>query len=283
MTLLLSALAASVTSEILLWVAEPYPAVWPSYAVIYGLYPPVVALLFGIPAFLLLRRRTGGALWMVVPAAALAAAGPLAALSSLASSNHTWADWWPVRLEAVSGTVGGLAYWALTVPGADMRRRLRVTVWGVFALLTAGTAGWYVGWHVDDFRWAPWEDAAPDECPLMARAISGAAAEGHLTRLPPLYAKTRVGGQCDWRGLGLDLTQGVRSDLYLSSDGAGRLSGLFTPHLILGRPIYSSARLRASVPVTYLFGPLGGHGYDCHFHRSLSGWTLEGCSLDRII
>lgn len=278
----LSVIATSVASGILLWVAQPYPAVWPRLAVIYGLYAALMALLFGLPAFLLLRRRAI-APWLLVPTAALGAAGPLAALLLLTTSKHTLMAWWPVPLEAVAGAIGGLAYWALTAPDAYLRRRLVATVWSVLGFLAVGTSSWYLAWHVDDFRYAPWEDAASAECPLMARAMSRTAIDERLPRLPPLYARSRFGGPCDWRGLGINLTQGVQSDLYLSSDGAGQLSGRFTPHLILGRPIYSFARLRASVPVTYRFGDLGGHIYACHFHRSLSGWALEGCSLDRMI
>src|ERR1041385_8495627 len=84
----LSILAASMTSLILLWVAQPYSAVWPNYAKIFGLYPPFMALLFGVPGYFLTRRRAGLPRWLIVPAAGLGAAAPLAALFLLAAMTR---------------------------------------------------------------------------------------------------------------------------------------------------------------------------------------------------
>jgi hypothetical protein len=247
-------------------------------AMIAGLYPSVVAVIFAVPAFLVAWLAPPMKNWMAPLIGALCCALPLLLIERFSDSPQ-----WPSTLrtagsDALAGAIGGLGFWAFR-EREQPRRLARFLFWISVTAVLVPIGAWYAAWQIPERLGQheinhPWETATSGECLLMAKAIREMKMD-QLPGQPPLMSTSRTGGACDWPALGIQVQRVTWSEF---REAAGpSLADRYIEHIGVVPPRYSLLRLHANVEVSHACGPLCGTGYSCSFRRGLSGWKFLSC------
>lgn len=248
-----------------------------AFILAHAAYPWVAAVVFAIPALLVVRFAPPLPKALLVAIAALCCALPLALLVAIPGPAH-WERALPfIASHGLAGGLGALAFLAFRQrPG----RRLRVVFWLAVAAIFLPTVLWVAAGRVPDQlnlrgeKFA-WERADPRECVIMARSIREMKFD-QLPGRPPLIGERKTGGPCNWTALGVPLSRVTTSEFRAAAERQYP-QYRYIEHIGVSRPLYSLLRLRARVEVSHHYGHVGGDGFHCTFQRRLTGWKLVSC------
>jgi len=97
------------------------------------------------------------------------------------------------------------------------------------------------------------------------------------TQALPLIAKTASPGRCEWSRYGLHPPTLTAAEFRARCKSVTAPDCVFTEHIVMSRPRYSLAHVRAGVELAHVYGSLGADGYVCHLRLGLGGWKLQEC------